>query len=440
MGLARYTFAFALGACFSPTPQAGAPCGPGDACPSGLMCIDGFCVTDGSGSGSGSGSNGACVGMPNGMPCGSPAAGECGASDTCMNDACVSNDQPDGSACYDCAAGAKSCATCAQGTCPDGTCTPSGSPRPGLLTSPTGANNLDEGNMFDVMATETITITSFDTNMGGGDTNYEIWTRPGTYVGFDDSSTGWTRVGTASFTSAGGGQFTPIPIFVNVTINAGQRQAFYLTNRALNNHYHNGSQVGATVVSTPELTLYQGAGVNFGSAGFAGINTPRSWEGRIHYRRGGGTTLATPMTGTTTSNGVMFSVTPTRDLELALLGVQLEAGTHDLDIYFRRGAFAGSETTSGQWKLLASAPDVVSAGRFVSTPVATSLGLFLDGGATTSFYVATPTDAELRSEAAGTSASNADLMINPGVTLDGAFTGVGTAVSPNVELGYGTCN
>ncbi len=35
-----------LSGCFDPTPKAGAPCGPGDVCPSGLMCVEGTCTRD----------------------------------------------------------------------------------------------------------------------------------------------------------------------------------------------------------------------------------------------------------------------------------------------------------------------------------------------------------------------------------------------------------
>ena len=37
-------FAVVLGACYSPAPQPGAPCGERGACPSGLSCIDNLCV------------------------------------------------------------------------------------------------------------------------------------------------------------------------------------------------------------------------------------------------------------------------------------------------------------------------------------------------------------------------------------------------------------
>ena len=370
-------------ACYSPNPSVGAACAAGDVCPTGLICIDGLCVESG-------GSNGGSDG---------------GATDA-----------------------------------PDTTCIANGAPKPGLLTSALGSNNQDEGNMFDVFASEAITIVGFETHMTSDNTDYEIWTRPGTYVGFADTSAGWTRLGTATFTGLGGGAFTPIPITVNVTIAPGQRQAFYLTNHSANNRYHNGTQVGAILESTPELTLYEGAGINFGSTGFAGTNTPRAWEGKIHYRTGGGATLATAMSGTQTSQGVMFSVTPVKDLELSLIGVNLEPGTHDVNVYYRRGSFAGAETASAQWQLLAAAPGVVSATGSTSTPLP-PLDLFLGAGAITSLYVAAPT-AALNSGAptGAAAASNADLSIAEGVSLSGAFAGVGGAVTPNIELGYGACN
>jgi hypothetical protein len=80
---------------------------------------------------------------------------------------------------------------------------------------------------------------------------------------------------------------------------------------------------------------------------------------------------------------------------------------------------------------------VISAGPSNSTPLTVSLDL--NTGVTTSLYVAAP-GTELRSGPAGGTASNADLSITQGVTLSGAFAGVGTAITPNVELGYGVCN
>lgn len=304
-------------------------------------------------------------------------------------------------------------------------------------------NNGDEGNMFDVVAAETITITSFETHASGSiTTSYEIWTKPGTYVGFADNASAWTRVGTATFVPAGQGVFTPVPIPVNVTIAAGQRQAFYLTNQASNNRYHDGTQVGAVLATTPELTLYEGAGVNFGSNGFSGTNSPRAWEGRIRYRKGGGTTLATPMAGGTSSDGVMFDVTPMRDVQLAMLAVHLASGTHDVDVYFRRGSFAGAETDPAAWKLLATVSGVMSAGAATPSMLPMPVDVFLERGAVTAFYVTTSASSDVRSQpVTGTTAAiNVDLAIGQGAAINGAFGSVVGPVTPNAELGYGVCN
>ncbi len=45
--------ALVVGACYSPTAAPGAPCGAGDACPSGQSCVAGFCTGSGSGSANG---------------------------------------------------------------------------------------------------------------------------------------------------------------------------------------------------------------------------------------------------------------------------------------------------------------------------------------------------------------------------------------------------
>ena len=423
-----------LGACFAPDPQAGGPCAEGDRCPSGLTCIGGLCVDD-------DGVAGACAGQPDGTPCGSAAMSECNAADSCLAGACVPNDAPAGAVCYDCALGGGMCASCSMGTCADATCAVSAAPRGGQLVSAIVANNGEEGNMFDVVATQTITITSFETHASdAGNTEYEIWTKPGTFVGAQDDRDQWTRVGAATFMLLPEGTYSPIPIPVNVTINAGQRQAFYLTNKARNHRYHNGTNVGAVLASTPELTLYEGASVNWGTNGFGGTNAPRAWEGKIHYKSGGGKSLATTMAGAMPANGVMFDVAAKADIKATLLAAHLAPGTHEVDVYFKRGTHAGTQAM--QWERLAKLPNVTAAGANTPTILPLPLEVFLDAGTTTAFYIAST--AQLRLEpgtAAGMpAATNVDATIAQGVSVTGLFGATGGPAIPNVELGYGLCN
>jgi hypothetical protein len=354
-----------------------------------------------------------------------------------MAGACVAGDVS-GATCYSCSAGAGACSTCAAGSCQNAACQPASTPRPTLLTSSLVGGNGDEGNMFDVAAKETITITSFEGNFSAaGTTDYEIWTRPGTYVGFEGSSTGWTKIGTGTFTTNAAGVFTAIPIAVNITIPSGQRRAFYLTNHTANNRYHNGTSVGTLLASTPELELYEGAGVNYGTAGFSGINTPRAWEGKIHYVAGGGALVALAPAAAT-GDGVMLDVKPARDLELASLGLRLAAGPHDVSVYFKRSSYAGSETSQQGWHLLASAPALTSAGPDASTYLPMPVDLVLGANATTALYV--QATGAVATGAPTQLPGNADLAIQQAASITGAFGGGATPALPLVVLGYASCN
>lgn len=99
-----------------------------------------------------------------------------------------------------------------------------------------------------------ITISSFEAEFGGN-TGYRIYTKAGTFVGFEANAAAWTTVGTigGGLSGLGAGVMTPIPIAVNVTIPPGGTQAFYLTrtnNTVANRHtYITGS-------GTPGTTVY----------------------------------------------------------------------------------------------------------------------------------------------------------------------------------------
>ena len=86
----------------------------------------------------------------------------------------------------------------------------------GSLTTAFNNNNSFAGNTFDldVKHPAGVTIESFDVNVhsAGVTANVEVWTRPGTAVGFENSAVGWTSRGTASATSAGTDNPTPVPI------------------------------------------------------------------------------------------------------------------------------------------------------------------------------------------------------------------------------------
>jgi hypothetical protein len=148
-------------------------------------------------------------------------------------------------------------------------------------------NNGLTGIMFDIDAISNIQILSFDINLGstaGTMVAMEIHYRPGTHVGFDNSSAGWTLVGSGTAVSAGTGSPTPIPIPVNVQIPAGQTYAFYVTAVSGSIKYQGtGStpSVGSVYMQDTHMTLKVGTGKSYP---FTGGFAHRAYSGEVYYQ------------------------------------------------------------------------------------------------------------------------------------------------------------
>ena len=147
------------------------------------------------------------------------------------------------------------------------------------------------GNMFNITALQNVYIDSVWCNFGTGTiSEIEIWTRPGTFVGFANSSAGWTKVDSVTnVTSAGFNNFTHVAIWINQFIPAGQTYAFYVTRAQLANaapwmRYTNGpggSTAGQLYNQNTEIQVSYAYGKDypFGTVNF----NPRIWNGRIFY-------------------------------------------------------------------------------------------------------------------------------------------------------------
>ncbi|MBF4519046.1 BspA family leucine-rich repeat surface protein [Flavobacterium sp. ANB] len=100
------------------------------------------------------------------------------------------------------------------------------------LATPYNSNNSNKGVMFNIVTGATpITITSFDMNLIGTSTGiFEIYYKSGTYVGSESNGAAWTLAGSASATSLGTNQSTPIPLALSIPIPANTTYAFYITN------------------------------------------------------------------------------------------------------------------------------------------------------------------------------------------------------------------
>jgi len=63
-----------------------------------------------------------------------------------------------------------------------------------------------------------------------------------------------------------------------------------------------------------------------------------------------------------TPGGQMFDIQALVALRITGLDTHLGSGSHNLEVYYRRGSYVGHETASGDWTLLVTAPTVTSAG------------------------------------------------------------------------------
>jgi hypothetical protein len=152
------------------------------------------------------------------------------------------------------------------------------------VVSTTAANT---GNMFDLtcFAPEGITITSLDVNSRadlGTPLTVQVYTRPGSFVGFESDPNAWTLHGTANTIAAGGGQPTPV-LLPNLFIPGNQTQGMYV------NIVEAGASVRyytATTIPPDPSNSHLAIHISYGNAKsglFGSTFTPRGWNGTVHY-------------------------------------------------------------------------------------------------------------------------------------------------------------
>jgi hypothetical protein len=168
------------------------------------------------------------------------------------------------------------------------------------LTTTFNHNNGQSGNMFDLVAINSVTICSFDVSIRPGTYTMEVYVLPlgQSYATAPTTASAWTLLGSASgvvsaaTTSTAPGVPTPLPIPIYVSIPAGMTQAFYVTvapGTGIN--YTNGTAAGAVFVADANLQFLEGIGVSYP---FGGTFSPRVWNGNINYSPGVNNCSATP--------------------------------------------------------------------------------------------------------------------------------------------------
>jgi uncharacterized protein (TIGR03382 family) len=158
-----------------------------------------------------------------------------------------------------------------------------------VLSTGTTSNNGTGGIFLDLTPTGPgLNLTAFSTqfaNAAGGATNVEVWTRPGSYVGFTTSNVGWTLSQTVSGVSGGSALNSPDHVLTSpIALPAGQTTAVYLvglTGSAI--RYFGTGTTSTSNYSNADLALFTNVS-RTGSVAFGGTQfTPRAFVGTLTY-------------------------------------------------------------------------------------------------------------------------------------------------------------
>ena len=165
-----------------------------------------------------------------------------------------------------------------------------GSATAGTIQANATTNNGSGGIFTELTAgASALNLTSFATfysSASGSSVNVEVWTRPGSYVGFTTSNAGWTLNGTVTATSAGTTTMSAHTAFTSpIAIGAGQTVAVYMHAITAGGgiRYFGTGTTSVTSFSNPDVSMFTSisrtGAVPFGGSQF----TPRAFAGQMNY-------------------------------------------------------------------------------------------------------------------------------------------------------------
>jgi hypothetical protein len=160
------------------------------------------------------------------------------------------------------------------------------------LPAQTTFSEASAGAFFDLSTTQTLTVVRFDYTSSAAIDNVgevEIWTRPGSYVGFIGSSSGWTLHDTVAFTSAGTGVMrTRLTLNNPLVIEGNSTVGIYMLPLGGGIRSRGtGSLPVQTFYTDTILSIFTDA---VSRAPWSGIAEPnRAWSGGVFYTLGGST-------------------------------------------------------------------------------------------------------------------------------------------------------
>lgn len=194
----------------------------------------------------------------------------------------------------------------------------------------------------------------------------EVYSKQGSFVGFEKEPDEWTNVFTAMVQGKGRGSLTYLPTtdFTSVYIAADTTQAFYVTLTTKHLIYTNGDGLSRNKIFTgnDDLDITEGAGV--GIYKFGQIYSPRVFNGEINYELDKNNAdasddnavskvagkLLTTMEGGNGSYGVMFDCVPIEDVVVDGFNLHVAlTTTYYVEIWTKYGTHLDHEGNFTAW-------------------------------------------------------------------------------------------
>lgn len=159
-----------------------------------------------------------------------------------------------------------------------------------FLKTTDAAGNGASGNMFTVTALQDLEITSFAAHLDYDAFNateldsVRVYTREGTYEGFEQNSSGWELIHDVlvnDLAVEGYGDFTELEDFVEpVFICAGTNRSFFVYSD-VDVDYTNGADEGTVFVADAAMEILEGVGLSDEFTNNTSIFSPRVWNGEV---------------------------------------------------------------------------------------------------------------------------------------------------------------
>lgn len=311
-----------------------------------------------------------------------------------------------------------------------------------VLTTTFGGGNSHAGIMYDIVADKPLSISAIqfasDITSAG---IVEIYTKGGTHVGFEGSSTAWGLVVSAPY-EAGPASVAKAPVVFPsaLLVSPGESRAFYIRQTVGSLSYSIGDGVGTTEADDGTLRILEGTGIGglFG-ADFA----KRVPNVTMHYSRIPNV-LTTTFKTNNTNNGIVFDVVATNALTIEALEFPMTGAAGDpfaAQIYSKAGSHVGFDSDPTAWSLVGSNTAHVVLIGTATVRMSLPTPISIPQGGRRAFYLTSP-DNFIRYSSGGPEtfgnpeASDENLTILKGRTMGALFSGAGNSRVPAVAFYY----